>query len=206
VLVRFRRGAQPQANAAGTSGRIAITLFVAVALAEAVLLFGFALPVWFERTSAAPTDGRAVVIRVVAEQFVWNVHYPGADGEFGETSTSLMSSTNPLGLDRGSRFGKDDITLLSEIHLPVDRPAVIHLTSKDVIHSFGLPAMRVKQDVTPGLRTATWFTPTVVGEFEIVCSQVCGLGHHRMRAIVKVESAEGYAKFLRDEAALLVGR
>lgn len=203
VLLRFRRGANPKADPAGTRGYIAMTLFAAVAVAEAILLVGFALPLWFERTSAAPATANPLVIRVVAEQFVWNVHYPGPDGEFGETSLKLMSSTNPLGLDRSSRYGKDDLTLLSEIHLPVNRPVMIHLSSKDVIHSFGLPAMRVKQDATPGLRAPVWFTPTVVGDFEIVCSQVCGLGHHRMRGVIKVESEEAFRKFLADEAALL---
>ena len=202
VLVRYRRGANPRANPAGTRGRFAMALFAGVALVEAILLVGFALPLWFERTSAAPVDGNPIVIRIVAEQFVWNVQYPGKDGEFGETSLPLMSSTNPLGLDRSSRFGADDLVFLSEIHLPVNRPAIFHLTSKDVIHSFGVPAMRVKQDVTPGLRTPVWFTPTVEGEFEIVCSQLCGLGHHRMRGIIKVESAEAFAKFLNDEDGL----
>jgi cytochrome c oxidase subunit 2 len=202
VLVRYRRGANPRANPAGARGRFAMALFAGVALVEAVLLVGFALPLWFERTSAAPAGGNPIVIRIVAEQFVWNVQYPGKDGEFGETSLPLMSSTNPLGLDRASRFGGDDLVFLSEIRLPVNRPAIFHLTSKDVIHSFGVPAMRVKQDVNPGLRTPVWFTPTVEGEFEIVCSQLCGLGHHRMRGVIKVESAEAFAKFLLDEDAL----
>jgi cytochrome c oxidase subunit 2 len=204
VLLRFRRGAHPIANPAGTRGRLAMAIFGAVAMGEAVLLVGFGLPLWFERTSAAPTSGNPLVIRVVAEQFVWNVHYPGADGEFGETSLAQISPTNPLGLDRASRFGKDDLVLLSEIHVPLSRPVVIQLTSKDVIHSFGVPAMRVKQDAVPGLRSPVWFTPTVEGEFEIACSQLCGLGHHRMRGVIKVESEAAYRKFLDDEAALQI--
>ena len=202
VLVRFRRGAHPIANPQGTHGRLAIAVFAAVAIGEAVLLVGFGLPLWFERTAAAPSGGNPIVLRVVAEQFVWNVHYPGADGEFGDTSLPLITPTNPLGLDRASRFGKDDLVLLSEIHLPVNRPVVIQLTSKDVIHSFGVPAMRVKQDAVPGLRSPVWFTPTVAGEFEIACSQLCGLGHHRMRGVIKVESDDAYRKFLADEDAL----
>ncbi len=202
VLVRFRQGAHPRANPAGTRGSVAMALVAAVAIAEAVLLARVGLPLWFELTAAAPSSGNPVVLRVVAEQFVWNVHYPGADGQFGDTSISLISPTNPLGLDRTSRFGKDDLVLLSELHLPVNRPAIIHLTSKDVIHSFGVPAMRVKQDVVPGLRSSVWFTPTLAGDFEIACSQLCGLAHHRMRGIIKVESDEAYRKFLADEDAL----
>ena len=143
-------------------------------------------------------------MRVVAEQFVWNVHFPGADGQFGDTAMSLLSPTNPLGLNRESPTGRDDLTFLSEIHLPVGRPVVVELTSKDVIHSFGVPAMRVKQDAIPGTRAAVWFTPTVEGEFEIVCSQLCGLGHHRMRGVIKVESEEAFARFLAEEAKLQI--
>ena len=204
VLVRFRRGRQPQASHAGTSGRVALVVFAGVVVAEAVLLVGYAMPLWFDRTVTNRESGTPLVIRVVAEQFVWNVHYPGADGEFGETSLTLVSSTNPLGLDRASRFGKDDLVLLSEMHLPVNRPVVIQLTSKDVIHSFGVPAMRVKQDAIPGLRSPVWFTPTVEGEFEIACSQLCGLGHHRMRGVIKVESEAVFQKFLQEEAKLQV--
>jgi cytochrome c oxidase subunit 2 len=202
VLLRFRSGTHPKANPAGTSGRFAMAVFAAVAVAEAVMLIGFALPLWFERTSAAPAVENPLVIRVTAEQFVWNVHYPGADGEFGDTKPALVSSTNPLGLDRESRYGKDDLVFLSEIHLPVNRPVLIQLASKDVIHSFGVPAMRVKQDAVPGLRAPVWFTPTVEGEFEIACSQLCGIGHHRMRGVIKVDSADAYRKFLADEDAL----
>jgi len=202
VLLRFRSGAHPKANPAGTSGRFAMAIFAAVAVAEAVMLIGFALPLWFERTAAAPAVENPLVIRVTAEQFVWNVHYPGTDGEFGDISPALVSPTNPLGLDRTSRYGKDDLVFLSEMHVPVNRPVLVQLASKDVIHSFGVPAMRVKQDAVPGLRAPVWFKPTVEGEFEVACSQLCGIGHHRMRAVIKVDSAEAYKKFLADEDAL----
>jgi cytochrome c oxidase subunit II len=202
VLLRFRRGAHPQANPKGTHGKFAMLVFAGVVISEAVLLVGSGLPLWFARTSAAPVGENPIVIRVVAEQFVWNVHYPGADREFGDTSLALISPTNPLGLDRSSRYGKDDLVLLSEMHLPINKPVIIQLTSKDVIHSFGVPAMRVKQDAVPGLRSPVWFTPTVEGEFEIVCSQLCGIGHHRMRGVIKVESNDAYTKFLAEEDAL----
>lgn len=201
VLVRYRRGRQPQAARAGARGRVAVGIFAGVAIAEAVLLVVSALPLWYERTSARPTDANPVVLRVVAEQFAWNVHYPGADGEFGDTSISLVSPTNPLGLDRASRFGKDDLVLQNEMHLPVNRPVIIQLSSKDVIHSFGVPAMRVKQDAIPGLLSTAWFTPILEGQFDIVCSQLCGLGHYRMRGTIIVESEEAYGRFLLEEGA-----
>jgi cytochrome c oxidase subunit 2 len=203
ALVRFRASRQARANPHGARGKFALATEIGVVVAEVILLVVFALPLWFDRTAARPGDAGAVVIRVVGEQFAWNVHYPGADGRFGETRLNLVSPTNPLGLDRQSPFGKDDIILLSQMHLPVNRPVVIQLSSKDVVHSFGVPALRVKQDANPGLVTPIWFTPTITGDFEIACSQLCGLGHYRMRGVITVESEAGFTRFLAEEAALL---
>ena len=200
VLVRFRSGRQRTANPAGASGRFAVGVEVGVVVAEGILLVAFALPVWYSRTEAPPADANAVVIRVVAEQFAWNVHYPGADGRFGPTSLALISAENPLGLDRGSPAGRDDIVELNLMHLPVNRPVIIQLSSKDVVHSFGVPAMRVKQDVIPGLLSPVWFTPTRIGRYDIQCSQLCGLGHYRMHGVIVVESETDYEKFLAAEA------
>jgi cytochrome c oxidase subunit 2 len=201
VLIRFRRSRQPRADRAGAKGRLAFWTEVGVVVAEALLLVVFALPLWFSRTAAQPGLAGAVVIRVIAEQFAWNVHYPGPDGQFGTTSIALVSPTNPLGLDRGSPFGKDDIVVVNELHAPVNRQVVILLSSKDVIHSFGVPAMRVKQDAIPGLLAPVWFTPTRIGQYDIACSQLCGLGHYRMRAVLTVESEDDFRKFLIDAAA-----
>jgi cytochrome c oxidase subunit II len=201
LLLRYRSGRQPQAFRQGTRGGIAIFIFAGVVVSEAVLLVGSALPLWFDRTVPPKPTGGAVVIRVVAQQFAWNVHYPGQDGRFGETSLALVSDDNPVGLYRSSPFGKDDLVTTGELHLPIDRPVIIELSSKDVIHSFGIPAMRVKQDVIPGAGASVWFTPTLVGEFEVACSQLCGTGHYRMRATVTVESEAAFRKFLALEAA-----
>jgi len=201
VLFRFRAGRSPKADPHGARGRVALGVEMAIVAAEVILLLGFALPLWFDRTSAAPSGQPAVVIRVVAEQFNWNVRYPGADGQFGDTLLTLVSDTNPLGLNRRSPGGRDDVVELNVIHVPINRPVVIQLTSKDVIHSFGVPAMRVKQDAIPGLVSPVWFTPTVMGQFDVQCSQLCGLGHYRMKAVITVESEEAFRKFLATEAA-----
>jgi cytochrome c oxidase subunit 2 len=202
ALVRFREGAKP---AAPSKGRWVVWTEVGVVLAEGALLVGIALPIWFRQTTASPdTNPPAVVVRVIAEQFAWNIHYPGADGRFGETRVNLVSSTNPVGLDRASASGADDIVTLDDLHLPVNRPVVIQLSSKDVIHSFGVPAMRVKVDATPGLLSPVAFTPTLAGRFDIACSQLCGLGHFRMKGTITVESEAEYRAFLAAEAALLV--
>jgi cytochrome c oxidase subunit 2 len=204
VLVRYRRRRQPVANPAGAKGRFALATEIGVVVAEALLLVVFALPLWANRTAVQPADPDAVVIRVVAEQFSWNVHYPGPDGRFGTTRLALISPTNPLGLDRQSPFGKDDVVEAGQIHLPINRRAIIQLTSKDVIHSFGVPAMRVKRDAIPGLVAPIWFTPTVPGTFEIACSQLCGLAHFRMRGTIVVESEAAFRKYLANEAAAQV--
>ena len=203
VLVRFRHRRQPAARYHGAKGNVAKMTEFGVVVAEGVLLIVFALPLWFARTAPPPRDPRALVIRVVAEQFAWNVHYPGHDGHFGATALDQITPTNPLGLDRSSPYGHDDITTQNLIHVPINRQVVIQLSSKDVIHSFGLPNFRVKQDVIPGMLSTVWFTPTVEGEFDIACSQLCGLGHYRMRGSIIVESESAFAKYLADEAAFI---
>ncbi len=200
VLFRFRSRRQPRADHAGAKGGFAKITEVGVVIAEGVLLVAIALPLWLSRTSARPEAPDAVAVRVVAEQFAWHFHYPGADGEFGETSVAMVSPDNPLGLDRTSPFGRDDIVVAGELHLPVNRQVVIQLSSKDVIHSFGVPAMRVKQDAIPGLLAPVWFTPTEIGRFDIACSQLCGLGHYRMRAVIAVESEPDFSAFLSAQA------
>ena len=203
VLVRFRASRQRAADPAGAQGHFASYVEAGVVVAEAVLLVGIALPIWFARTSAQPAAQDAVVIRVVAEQFTWNVHYPGADGRFGPASVPLISANNPLGLDRRDPLGRDDITLQGQIHVPINRPIVIQLSSKDVIHSFGIHALRVKRDAIPGVLAPVWFTPTTAGTFDIACSQLCGIGHYRMRGQLIVETEEAFRKFLATEAAAL---
>ena len=93
--------------------------------------------------------------------------------------------------------------LVNLLVLPEGRAAVVHLAAKDVIHSFTLAEMRVKQDVTPGLPTTTWFTPMATGTWEIGCSQLCGLGHYRMRGVFEVRSEAAWQAFVRDEVALV---
>lgn len=200
VLFRFRKRANPKASYEGAKGKFAKGTEYAVVVAEMVLLFGYALPGWSQRVGAFPSENEAVVVHVVGEQFAWNVHYPGADARFGSRKIGLVSADNPLGLDRTDPLAKDDITDINNMTLPIDRPVLVRLTSKDVIHSFGLVEMRVKQDAVPGMDMPVWFIPNRPGTYEIACSQLCGLGHFRMRGFVHVKSAAEYQGFL-DEAA-----
>ncbi len=159
TLIRFRQKRNPTADYVGVKSHVSSYLEIAVALFEAVLLIGFAVPLWAKRVNDFPGEKDATVVRVVAEQFAWNVHYPGADGVFGRTNISLISDDNPLGLDRTDPFAKDDITTINQLHVPVGKPVIIRLSTKDVIHSFNLPTMRVKQDAIPGQVIPLWFTP-----------------------------------------------
>ena len=160
TLVRFRRSRQPKANYTGVKSHFSSYLEVAVLIAEIVLLFAFSVPLWSKRVEAFPAENEATVVRVVAEQFAWNIHYSGPDGKFGKTSITLIDPDNPLGLDRSDPDAKDDITTINQLNLPVNKSVIIHLTSKDVIHSFNLPIYRAKQDAIPGMSIPLWFTPT----------------------------------------------
>ena len=214
ALFRFRGGRSRRAEARGVQSHASTWLEVGVALAEAVLLVGFSFPAWARRVQAFPPEGESTVVRVVAEQFAWNVHYPGPDGVFGRTDSTLVdAATNPLGLDHDDPHAKDDITTVNQLHLPVGRPAIIRLSSKDVIHSFGQHEMRVKQDAIPGLVTPLWFVPLVTTaemrkikgnpeyNYEIACAQLCGLGHYRMRGFMTIDSAEEWQAWLDERAA-----
>lgn len=215
VLVRFRRGAHPTASYTGMTSRWSMYVVLGLALAEGVLLVAFEMPAWNDRINNLPSAEEATVVRVVAEQFAWNIHYPGRDRMFGRADVSLISSDNPLGLDRRDPAAKDDITAINQLTVPVNHPVLIHLTSKDVIHSFTLYELRVKQDAIPGTDSPVWFIPTVTTadmrarlgkadfEFEIACSQLCGLGHYRMRGFLNVKTDAEYQAFLAEETASL---
>ena len=199
VLFRFRSSAHPKASYTGAKGKISKGTEVAVAMVEVLLLVFYAIPAWAKRVKAFPAENEAVVVRVVGEQFAWNVQYPGPDGKFGRTDIKLVGADNPLGLDRTDPAAKDDITTINQLNLPVDRPVLVHLSSKDVIHSFGLFEMRVKQDAIPGMTIPVWFIPNRVGEYEITCSQLCGLGHFRMRGFLNIQSDADYRKWFDDQ-------
>ncbi len=204
ALIRFRRGRHSQANYAGVKSHMSTYLEVGVAIFEAVLIIAFAVPLWAKRVNAFPPEGDATTVRVVAQQFAWNIHYPGADGKFGRTDVSLVNEeSNPVGLDRSDPNGKDDIVTNNQLHLPVDKPVIVYLSSKDVVHSFNLPVMRIKQDVIPGQVIPVWFVPTHAGEYEIACAQLCGLGHYRMRGYLTIQTQEEYEAWLKEQASYL---
>lgn len=220
VLVKFRAGKSPQANYNGVKNHVSTYLEVGVVAAEVILLVGFAIPAWARWVTPHEPESGALEVRVVGEQFAWNVHYPGPDGIFGMSSIDLVDSTNPIGLDRASDpYAKDDVTTINQLHLPVDRPVTVYLSSKDVIHSFFLPQLRVKQDAIPGMEIPVHFeavattpeaetSPKCIADktcWEIGCAQLCGLGHYRMRGFYRVHSQESFAAWMEAQVARVVG-
>lgn len=215
TLMRFRARRNPKADHVGVKSRMSTYGEVAVAVAEGVLLLGFSIPMWAERVDEIPGESESTVVRVVAQQFAWNVWYPGADGVFGDADPHLTDeASNPIGLDRAGA-GADDIWTVNQLHLPVDKPAIIHLTSKDVIHSFNLPNMRIKQDAIPGLSIPVWFVPIKTTAqireqtgnpdyvYEIACAQLCGNSHYSMRGFLTVHTEEDFQAWLDEEASYL---
>ena len=198
VLIRFRKARQPVADYHGARGHWSKWTEAGVAIAEIVLLAAFSIPAWAARVHGAPSAG-ALVVRVVAQQFSWTMHYAGPDGEFGRVDASLVAPDNPAGLDRRSPHAADDVVSINDMHVPAGQPVIVQLTSRDMVHSFGVPAMRVKQDVIPGMMIPVWFTPTLEGTYDIACSQLCGLGHYRMRGLITVVSREDFARWLASQ-------
>jgi cytochrome c oxidase subunit II len=203
VLVRFRARAQPEPTSRALPPLIPFLAIGAVIAGDIVLLTTSALPAWFARTSPPSALAAPLEIHVIGEQFAWNIHYPGADGRFGRTSQALISPANPVGIDRTDPDAKDDIGILNQLTLPLNRPVVVHLMSRDVIHSFTLNEMRVRQDAIPGTTLQTWFTPIVAGQWDIACSQLCGIGHYRMRGEYRVLPQQQWDEWLRTETELI---
>ena len=203
TLIRFRASAHPKADYGGVTSHTSSYLDVAVVVVEAVILLGFAIPAWAVRVNALPPEEGATVVHVIAKQFAWHNVYPGPDGRFGRRDASLITSTNEIGLDRSDPNGADDIYTINQLNLPVDIPVIVYLSTMDVIHSFGITSMRVKQDAIPGMEIPVWWEPTVVGAYEVNCSQLCGLGHYRMRGALTIMSQADYQSFLAEEGARL---
>ena len=202
VLIRFREGRHPTADHEGVRSGISTHLEFAVVLIEAVLLIGFAIPLWARRVNEFPPDQDAIRVHVVGQQFNWNFHLPGADGQFGRRNMELVTNSNPVGLDATDPASKDDLVVLGELHVPVDRPLIVELSSKDVIHNFCLPSMRIAQDAIPGQIIPMWFRPIKTGSYEVVCGQLCGLGHYGMKGTVVVDSPADYQAWLKERIEL----
>ena len=219
-LVRFRASKNKTSDYTGVKSHISSLLEAAVAIIEIIALFGFSYPVWAYRVNEVPDTRDAENIRVVAQQFAWNIHYPGKDGLFGTTRSDLVDEQeNPIGLDRGSPNASDDFFTINQLHIPAHKKIRIDLTTKDVIHNFKLPELRVSQDAIPGMVIPVHFEATMTSEefletvkgtpregkgLEISCAQLCGLGHYRMKGFLTIHDQDGYRVWLNEEAEYLL--
>jgi|SRR5579859_30180 len=154
---------------------------------------------WSEIKLHQPEEG-AIQVEITGTQFQWYFRYPGSDGKFGRTDVQRFAKPeegNPLGIDPNDADGKDDIVSTSLV-LPVEQDVDLTLRANDVIHGLFIPAMRFKQDTVPGMSSHAQFKPLQMGNYEIVCSQLCGLGHYRMRATAQIVSGEEFKQWLKS--------
>ena len=201
ALHRFRSARNPKADYVGVRNHASSYIEVAVAGVEAVLMIFIAVPLWAKAVDKFPAASNSTVIQIVAQQFAWNARYAGPDGVFGRQDMKFVKSDNVFGVDPTDANGKDDIQVLNDIHVPLGKPVIIYLSSKDVIHSLKIIAMRVCQDAIPGLRIPVWFKPTQVGRYQINCAQLCGNGHAAMTGgFLVVQTQADFDKWLKSKS------
>lgn len=135
----------------------------------------------------------AMEVDVVGQQWQWSYRFPGDDGALGVVDASFISADNPFGIDPNDPRGGDDrLQRGGDLHLPLDRPVKMLLRSKDVLHNFYVPQFRAKMDMVPGMVTHFWLTPTRTGRFEVLCAELCGVGHFNMRSHVVVAANDDF--------------
>ncbi len=207
ALWKFRASNNPKADYRGVKTKtITNSIEGAVIVAELILVV---VATYFWNLYVNKTDDFSdeSVVRVTAEQFAWSARYPGADGKLGDQDKTLVSATNPFGLDKSDPDSEDDVEVLkSDIVVPMiknedgtHKSVTVDLTSKDVIHCFKVLPLRVCQDVIPGMRIPIHFRPTKVGRYQITCAQLCGDGHARMKGAVKVVDEAEWKEWYKVE-------
>jgi cytochrome c oxidase subunit 2 len=139
----------------------------------------------------------AAVFEAVGQQWNWSFRFPGKDGKLGTVDARYITDKNPFGMNPDDPDGQDDVLVASpELHLPLGRPVKALLRSIDVLHDFAVPQFRAKMDLVPGLVTYIWFTPTRSGKFDLLCNELCGVGHFVMRGKVVVEEEREFQAWL----------
>jgi cytochrome c oxidase subunit II len=200
-IFRFWHKNHPKASYEGVRSHLSSHLEVGVILVEAVLLLGFAFPLWAERVDSwkSVQNLDPVRVRVVGKQFGWIYHYSGLDNKFGRHDPNLITNSNELGIDYSDPNALDDFTE-SILKIPVDRAAVLNIGTKDVIHNYSIVPMRIQQDAIPGREIPMWFTPTSTLETYVVCAQLCGEGHGNMVGSMEVLPKDQYDSFFKNQS------
>ncbi|UXN72006.1 cytochrome c oxidase subunit II [Devosia neptuniae] len=154
--------------------------------------------VWAQYVEVPDT---ATDIEVIGQQWLWSFRLPGADGKLGAADNRLIGGDNTLGVSPNDPLGQDDLLIEGgELILPVDKPVRFLLRSVDVLHDFYVPEFRAKMDMIPGSVTYFWVTPTKTGTYEILCAELCGVGHSYMRGTVTVVTDEEYQEWLTSQS------
>jgi cytochrome c oxidase subunit 2 len=188
-IIRFRHKPGRKADYDPENANLETWLTVLTSIGVAAMLAP-GLVVWGQFVTV-PDD--AMVVEVVGQQWHWSFRFPGDDGVLGNVDIRHISEANPFGMDPEDPNGQDDILVASPtLHLPIDQTVNTLLRSKDVLHDFAVPQFRVKMDLVPGTVTYVWFAPTVLGTYEILCEELCGLAHHTMRGAIVVEERSDF--------------
>jgi cytochrome c oxidase subunit 2 len=193
TLVRFRHrpGSRAHYEPENSSLEKRLTIWTAIGIAG---MLAPGLVAWAKYVTVPPD---AAIVEAVGQQWQWAFRFPGRDGVLGTAAVKFMTPDNPLGLNPLNPFGRDDILVeTSELHLPVGQPVKMVLRSKDVLHDFYVPEFRSRMDLVPGIVTYFWMTPLVKGKYEILCAELCGVGHYQMRGTVIVESRKDFDVWL----------
>ncbi|HYD76206.1 c-type cytochrome [Ramlibacter sp.] len=196
AVVRYRHRHDSRADYQPENKKLEWWLLVLTAGGVAAMLAP-GLLVWAD-VIHVPRDAR--VVEVMAQQWNWSYRLPGKDGKLGTVNARLVSESNPFGLNPADPNGRDDILAASpELHVPLGQPVKLVLRSKDVLHNFGVAELRVKMDMVPGQVTYAWFTPTRTGSFDLLCEELCGIGHFAMRGRVVVDEPAAYEAWLNRQ-------
>ena len=196
-IYKFRHVEGRKADYEPENKKLEIWLSAITAVGVAAMLAP-GLAVWKDYVTV-PDD--ATQFEAVGQQWSWSFRLPGEDGVFGTVDILSISADNPFGMNPDDPNGQDDLLIEEdEIHLLMGKPVKAVLRSIDVLHDFYVPQFRAKMDMVPGMATFFWLTPTRAGEFEILCAELCGVGHHAMRGTVIVDEESAYQEWLGDQS------
>ena len=196
VRYRNRKGREQRAEYEPENRKLEWWLTILTSVGVAAMLAP-GLLVWAKFVTV-PKE--AVEVEALGQQWTWTYRLPGEDGVLGATDSAFVTISNPFGIDVADDKGRDDVLVDNpELHLPIDQPVKMLLRSKDVLHNFTVAEFRVKMDLVPGMVTFMWLTPTRTGAFDVLCQELCGVGHFAMRGRVVVDSAEDYAAWLAKQ-------
>ena len=194
-VLRFRHKEGRQAAYEPENKKLEWWLTILTAVGVALML----APGLFVWNQFVTVPEEAMEVEVVGQQWQWSFRFPGKDGVLGTSDARSINDDNSFGVQPDDSYGQDDVLIEdSELHLPLDRPIKVLLRSIDVLHDFYVPEFRAKMDMVPGAVTFFWFIPTRTGTFDILCFELCGVGHHTMRGIVVVEEESAFEAWLQE--------